>query len=141
MVLILGRFTPARKSTLNAIKDELRRSDYVPILFDFEKPSSRDTLETVSTLAHMARFVLADLTDAKSVLQELQRVVPNLPSVPVQPLLSNKDYEPGMFDHFRQFRSVLDVYRYDSVDELIRSLDQKVIKPAQAAYDDIHGGA
>jgi uncharacterized protein YjbI with pentapeptide repeats len=80
VVLILGRFTPERKAIFDAIRDELRRRDYVPILFDFEKPSTKSTLETVSTLAHMARFVIADLTHAKSVLQELQAVVPTNPT-------------------------------------------------------------
>jgi hypothetical protein len=56
VVLILGRFTPERKAVLDAIRDELRKRDYLPVLFDFEKPSSRDITETVSTLAHMARL-------------------------------------------------------------------------------------
>ena len=60
-VLILGRFTDERKAVLDALREELRRRDYTPVLFDFEKPRSRSTLETVSTLAHMARFVIADL--------------------------------------------------------------------------------
>ena len=69
-VLILGRFTEERKAVLDAIRDELRQRDYLPILFDFEKPGSQDFTETVSTMAHMSRFVIADVTDAKLVLED-----------------------------------------------------------------------
>jgi hypothetical protein len=60
VVLILGRFTSERRVVLDAIREELRKRDYLPVLFDFEKPASRDITETVSTLAHMAKFVIAD---------------------------------------------------------------------------------
>src|SRR2546421_532835 len=72
VVLILGRFTSERKEVLNALRDELRKRNYSPVVFDFEKPSSRDFTETVRTLAHMSRFILADLTDPCSIPQELQ---------------------------------------------------------------------
>jgi hypothetical protein len=37
-----------------------RQRKYLPILFDFEKPKSRNTDETITLLARVARFVVAD---------------------------------------------------------------------------------
>src|SRR6266567_2073660 len=39
--LILGRFTSERKPVLEAIRRALRKYDYLPVLFDFEKPANR----------------------------------------------------------------------------------------------------
>ena len=132
VVLILGRFTPERKAILDAIRDELRTRDYVPALLDFEKPSSKTTLETVTTLARMARFVVADLTDAKSVLQELQAVVPANPSVPIQPVILNSQTEPGMFDFFKMYPWVLEPFQYKDQDGLLAAITDNVIGPAEA---------
>jgi uncharacterized protein YjbI with pentapeptide repeats len=131
VVLILGRFTPERKVVLNALREKLRQRDYTPVLFDFGKPRSRSTLQTVSTLAHMARFVIADLTDARSVLQELQAVVSANPSVPVQPLILATQEEPGMFDSLLQYPWVLEAYRYPDSAGLLAALRDSVVTPAE----------
>ena len=131
VVLILGRFTDERKAVLDAIRDVLRKRDYLPVIFDFDKPTSRDLTETISTLAHMARFIVADITDEKSIPQELQAIIPNLPSVPVQPLLLGLSTEYGMFEHFRRFPWVLPICRYDNAEELIQSIQTMVIAPAE----------
>jgi hypothetical protein len=132
VVLILGRFQPPeRKAVLDVLREELRRRDYLPVLFDFEKPRSRSTLETVSTLAHMARFVIADLTDAKSVLQELREIVPTNPSLPVQPLILTTQEEPGMFDFFRMYPWMLETHRYTDPTGLMAALTDRVITPAE----------
>jgi uncharacterized protein YjbI with pentapeptide repeats len=135
-VLILGRFTAERKAILDAVRDALRQRGYLPILFDFEKPASRDLTETISTLAHMARFIIADITEAKSIPQELQAIVPNLPSVPVQPLLLASEREYGMFPHFKRYPWVLETYYYDTVDEVLNSLEDKIISPAEVKARD-----
>jgi uncharacterized protein YjbI with pentapeptide repeats len=140
VVLILGRFTPERKAVLDAIREKLRQCDRLPIMFDFEKPMNRTTEETVSTLAHMARFVIADLTDAKSVLQELRSIVPNSPSVIVQPLLLVSQEEPGMFDFFRKFPSVLEPFRYSNQKTLIAGLEATVIAPPEAKANSLEVG-
>jgi len=132
VVLILGRFTPDRKVVLDAIRGELRMRNYLPVLFDFERPCSRTTVETILTLAQMARFVIADLTDAKSILQELQAVVPISPSVAVRPLLLKSQVEPGMFDFFHMFPSVLDAHHYTDQTSLLARLKEDVIEPAEA---------
>jgi hypothetical protein len=85
-VLILGRFTPERKAVLDEIREELRKNNYLPILFDFDLPADRDITETITLLARMARFIVADLTEASSISKELEAIVPTL-AVPVQPLL------------------------------------------------------
>ena len=130
VVLILGRFTDERKAVLDALRDELRKRDYLPILFDFDKPARRTTDETITLLARMARFVIADISDAKSVLQELRGIVPDLPSVPVQPVIIASQDEPGMFDFYRPYHWVLPVHRYDTPAQLLAELSDRVIKPA-----------
>ena len=139
-VLILGRFTPERQAVLAGIRDALRQRGYLPILFDFEGPSTRDLTETVSILAHMARFIIADITDAKSVAQELQAIVPHLPSVPVQPIMSREDREYGMFEHFARYPWVLSTYVYDNLDGLVAALDERVITPAEARLKEVSDG-
>ena len=102
----------------------------MPVLFDFEKPASRDLTETISTLAHMARFVIADITDAKSIPQELQKIVPNLPSLPIRPIILDTQYEYAMFRDFGGYLSVLPPYCYKDTHHLLESLEAQVIAPA-----------
>jgi uncharacterized protein YjbI with pentapeptide repeats len=138
-VLILGRFTPERKAVLDAIRDELRRYDYLPIMFDFQKPEGRNYIETVSTLAHMARFVIADITDAKVVLQELERIVPGLPSVPVQPIVqAHTDVSVVIIDFVGRLNFLEQLYVYRDLADVQANLHSKIIQPAEAQLTEIH---
>lgn len=139
-VLILGRFTAERKSVLDAIREELRKRDYLPILFDFEKPISVGTDETITLLARMAKFIIADISDAKAVLQELRAIVPDLPSVPVQPIIRATQEESDTFDFYRNRPSFLSVYRYTTQEQLLVDLDDKVIRPAELKLREFRGG-
>lgn len=90
-------------------------------------------------MAHMARFIIADITDAKSIPQELERIVPGLPSVPVQPLLHISASEYSMFEHFKRYPWVLETYQYRSTEEVIASLTEKVIAPAELKAKELLG--
>jgi uncharacterized protein YjbI with pentapeptide repeats len=140
VVLILGRFTSERKSILDALKEELRKHDYLPVLFDFEGPTTRDIMESVSTLAHMSRFIIVDITDPKSVPAELAHIVPLLPSVPVQPLIYGSEKEYGTFKHIMKYPWVLEPYRYENQNELLASIEGKVITPAEEKANEIRCG-
>jgi len=131
IVLILGRFTPARKAVLDAIKAELHKHDYLPVLFDFDKPASRDTFETITTLARLSRFIIADITNPRSIPGELVSIVETLPSLPVQPLLRYGTKPWGMYDHIKRYPWVLEVHMYKNLTDLLPSLATKVIEPAE----------
>ena len=141
VVLILGRFTLERKTILDALREELRKYNYLPIVFDFDKLASRDLTETVLTLAHLSRFIIVDLTDPSSAPHEVATVIPQC-VVPVQPLFSlqplivdEKEVERreyGMFqDLRRRYSWVLPTFRYQDTADVLASLKEKIIDPAE----------
>jgi len=139
VVLILGRFTKERKEVLDSIREELRKGNYVPILFDFEKPAGQNLTATVSTLARLARFIIADLTEPSCIPYELGRIVPNT-KVPVQPILSSRSHEFTMFADLQDdYHWVLAIHHYDTKEQLIDDLYDWVIRPAEAKVLELQG--
>ena len=137
--MILGRFSKERKP-IDAIRDELRKPEhnYLPIMFDFQPLTSRTTVETIKTLASMARFVIADFRDARSVLQELEAIVPAFPSLAIRLLLKKSEHEYGMLDTIRLYRSVVDgTYEYENVGEVVASIQENIILPAEAKVKEL----
>jgi uncharacterized protein YjbI with pentapeptide repeats len=130
-VLILGRFSGGRKPILDAIRKELRKLDFLPMVFDFEKPTQRDFTETIKTLAGMSRFIIADITNPKSTPLELQATVPDY-MVPLVPIIQEDEEPFAMFRDLQQKYGdwVLDVLRYDSAENLLQVLEPAVIQPA-----------
>ncbi len=123
IVLILGRFTPERLDVLNHIKLVLKRKNYVPILFDFEKPSQRDLTETIGLIGRMSKFVVADLTEAKSIPQELSELIPNNPSLTIYPIISKGNKEYSMIEHWKSYPWVKEIYEYENKSELDHLLE------------------
>ena len=140
IVLILGCFPLERKAVLDSIREALCNLSYLPVVFNFDKPASRDITETISCVANMAQFAIADITDGESVLQELQKIVPHLPSVPVQPLrYALTQRKEGMPETFQQYPWVLETYQYESLEQPISSLNQIIIASAQAKARELLG--
>jgi uncharacterized protein YjbI with pentapeptide repeats len=136
-VLILGRFTPERKAVLDAIRNKLRELGFVPMMFDFEKPTQRDFTETIKTLAGMSRFIIADITNPKSAPLELQATMPDY-MIPFVPIIQEGEEPFSMFRDLKQKYSawVLDVLEYDSAESLIDVMDNAVVQPAlDKAYE------
>jgi hypothetical protein len=138
VVLILGRFTKSRKAVLDAIRGELRHHDYLPVLFEFDKPAGKDIHETIGTLARMARFVIADITNPRSIPQELVSIVEQLPSLPVQPLLKHGSKPWGMYDHIKRYPWVLEVHKYRNLKSLLGSIGERVIAPAEEKWSELN---
>ncbi len=127
VVLILGRFYSERKIVLDAIKAKLKSKGFVPVIFDFENASSRDLTETIKILGALSKFIVADITDAKSIPQELSHIIPFHPSIPVIPIIQKDQREYAMMEHFYKYPWVLELYEYETKEEIIKNIETEII--------------
>jgi uncharacterized protein YjbI with pentapeptide repeats len=135
-VLVLGRFTE-RKALLEGIADKLRALGYLPIVFDFERPTDRDLTETIKVLAGLSLFVIADITNPRSVPLELQATVPDY-MVPFVTLVERGQPVFGMFDDLpRKYDWALPLLEYKSADTLLAAFESKVVTPALDKLKDV----
>lgn len=133
-VLILGRFSAERLAVLHALRDALRQSGFVPIVFDFDKPRSQDVTESLKTLAGLSRFLVADMSNPRSNPLELQATVPDY-RVPMVPPLAEGETPFAMCRDLRhEYDWVLDPLEYASTEEPLAVLDEAVIAPALALH-------
>lgn len=130
IVLILGHFVPGHREVLEALRQGLRQRHYLPVLLDFEETLKR-FMDQVSLLARLARFAIVDLT-SPAVLQEMPDLVAHF-AVPIVPLLpAGYGQEPRALDLLRQTHLfLLKTYFYQDRSELLSSLEERVIAPAE----------
>jgi uncharacterized protein YjbI with pentapeptide repeats len=137
-VLLLGRFTEGRIEILERLREELRNRGYLPIIFNFDKPETKNFTETVRLLAGLSHFVIADVTNPKSAPLELQATVPEV-MVPFRPIIQEGEKPFSMLeDLWIQHRDwVFEPLYYSSLEALIGALDEKIIEPAKARFAEL----
>jgi uncharacterized protein YjbI with pentapeptide repeats len=130
IVLILGRFSRARKAVLRKVKERLLQLAYVPVIFDFDVPENRDVIESVLGLAYLSHFVIADLTDPRSIPLEAYAIVPQI-ATPFASIIAGAEDPFSMFGALRKYPWVMPTVHYGSAEALVRHLERDVIFPAE----------
>jgi uncharacterized protein YjbI with pentapeptide repeats len=137
-VLLLGRFKDNRIATLERLRDEIRKRDYLPTVFNFEEPTTKQFTETVRSLAILSRFIIADITAPSSSPQDLQDSLPNY-TIPLVRIIEEGEEPFAVLESLwtNSKELVLAPISYRSVEELVQVLDEKIIEPALALSDEL----
>jgi uncharacterized protein YjbI with pentapeptide repeats len=133
-VLILGRFGDGGLELLQAIAAKLRESNYLPIIFEFDRPESRNLTETISTLAGLSRFVIADLS-GPSVPQELYATVPHF-KIPFVPIIEKGRKKFALFVDISEYPWVLPTVEFEDKAQLLELLPGEIIAPAEEKHQE-----
>lgn len=132
-VLLLGRFGDGGIEVLRAVADQLRALNYLPIIFDFDRPKDRNYTETLKTLVGLSKFVIVDLS-GPSVPQELYATVPHF-KIPFVPILEKGSRPFSMFVDILEYDWVLKpVVEFETTKALIQSVAKQIVEPAEAKY-------
>ncbi len=110
-VLILGRFSTTGMLLIDALRAELRTSGLIPIVFDFERPSSSDLSKTIEILGRLVGAIIVDLTDPSCVPYELRSLVPEV-NTPVIPLILTGQRPFAMFGDLLKYPWVREPAEY-----------------------------
>lgn len=137
-VLILGRFTPERKAFLDALAKEVRKHHLLPIIFDFERATTRDFTETIKVLAGMSVFVIADISNPSSAPLELQATVPDY-QIPFVPIIQKGERPFAMFRDLKgKYDWVLQpVITYSSLDKLTEGFKKGILDRAWKKHQEL----
>jgi hypothetical protein len=134
--LLLGRFTTERKQILDAVADELRGMNYLPIIFDFKEIPGRDLIETIKILAGLSRFIIADISQARSVPHESAEIIKDV-KIPFVPIIEQGEQPWSTFQTFNIYPWVIKPHReYGAKDDLISNL-RAIVDAAEAKHKEL----
>ncbi len=131
-VLLLGRFSDGGLEMLQAIAVRLREENYLPIIFDFDRPDNRDYTETVKTLVGLSRFVIVDLS-GPSVPQELYATAPHF-DIPFATIIQDGRKPHSMFRDLLKYPWVFPPVTFVNQEQLLELLPSKVVAPAEEKF-------
>jgi uncharacterized protein YjbI with pentapeptide repeats len=131
-VLILGRFKDGGIDILKSIANKLREDyEYLPIIFDFDRPDTLTYTMTVQLLATLSKFVIVDLS-GPSVPHELSSTIPHF-QIPFVPIIDRKS---GIYfllrDFLHQYEWVLEPVEFIDEANLMHIMDTQIIERAEA---------
>jgi hypothetical protein len=110
------------------------------MVFNFDKPETKDFTETVRLLAGLSHFVIADITNPRSAPLELQATIPEC-MIPFVPIIEEGQEPFAMLtDLWIKHRDwVFEPIYYSSLDRLITALDAEIIRPAELRFAELLG--
>src|SRR5262249_855523 len=110
---------------------------FVPMVFNFDKPETKDFTETVRLLANLSHFVIVDITNPRSTPLELQATVPDY-MIPFVPILEQGQEPFAMFvDLQNKYDWVLDGFVYPKGEGVIEVREDKFVRPAEAKFHEL----
>jgi uncharacterized protein YjbI with pentapeptide repeats len=131
-VLILGRFGE-RKVILDFIADDLRKKNYLPIMFDFDRPLDKNLTETVITLAGLCKFVIAVMSDPQSVPWEVAHIKQTF-KIPIVPLYQECQRTFSMYDDEKINPWYLSPIPYKDINHIKQMMDTQILEPAEKKH-------
>jgi len=130
----MGRFLPkARRAVLDGLRRDLRKEQYLPIVFDFDRPKDRDLTETIKTLVGLCQFAIVDITKPKSSPLELDATVSDY-QVPFVPIIQRGEKPFSMFRDLGKYHWMLEKLTYGSADALSHVTKPLIIDRALEEY-------
>ena len=133
VVLILGRFGGGGLDVLQIIATELRKMDYLPIIFNFDRPEGKNYTETIVTLVGLSRFVIVDLS-GPSVPLELYATVPHF-KIPFVPIIDESTKPFSLNIDILEYPWVINpIVKFASKEHLKELFQSEIIAPAEKKH-------
>jgi len=126
IVLVIGRFPEWRRPHLDAIREELRRSEYAPLTIDLDRPVGPKLRSSIENLAHLAKFLIVDLAGSRAFAKELPPFDLVLRELPLQVIIPDGE-EPADLPGLPG----LEPYRYRDTEHLVETFEKSILQPLE----------